>query len=248
MSGMLSSAAVVLSQNTPLWGCSYMQRHLSGQQRGRTCLWSPLCHLWPGSWPWNSLWYTERPGKQQMKATLIKRVGRAASKEYTKTLLVNVLLIFLIIHGHSGSQRILSVTSVLRLLSGCPPHPQPTNSSTYRLARGQPSGRKGIPSTVRAAVFVLPNSIPFHSLSAHSVYFGAPLHRGAWLSWRRKTSPWLPIRWHDRWKQLSPAQRKRDKGDNITLQMTLRTENDRRNDVNILFNGKLTPKSNKWNR
>lgn len=79
MSGMLSSVAVVLSQNTPLWGCSYMQRHLSGQQRGRTCLWSPSCHLWLGSWPWNSLWYTERPGKQQMKVKLIlKKGGRAA--------------------------------------------------------------------------------------------------------------------------------------------------------------------------
>ncbi len=80
MSGMLSSVAVVLAQNTPLWGCSYMQRHLSGRQRGRTGLWLPSCHLWPGSWPWNSLWYTERPGKQQMKVKLIKkkRGGRAA--------------------------------------------------------------------------------------------------------------------------------------------------------------------------
>lgn len=36
-----------------------------------------------------------------------------------------------------------------------------------------------IPSTVEAAVFVLPNSIPFHSLPERSVYFGALLHHGA---------------------------------------------------------------------
>lgn len=87
----------------------------------------------------------------------------------------------------------------------------PLTSHLYRLARGQLSSRKGIPSTVRAAVFVLPNSIPFHSPSAHSVYFCALLHRGAWLSRGTKTSPRLPIRWHDRWKQLPLAQQKEDK-------------------------------------
>lgn len=66
MSGMLSSVDVVLSQNTPLRGCSYMQRHLSGWQRGKALLRSPWCHLWAGlSWPWNSLWYKERPRTQQ---------------------------------------------------------------------------------------------------------------------------------------------------------------------------------------
>lgn len=50
-----------------------MQRHLSGRQRGRTGLWSLSCHLWPpGSWPWSSLRYTERPGEQRMKEKLIK--------------------------------------------------------------------------------------------------------------------------------------------------------------------------------
>lgn len=94
-------------------------------------------------------------------------------KEYTKTLLVNVLLQFLIIHVQGDNQWICPVIPVLCFLSSCLPHPQPLHSLSYRLARGQPSSRKGIPSTVRAAVFVLPNSIPFHSLSAHSVYFGA---------------------------------------------------------------------------
>lgn len=37
------------------------------------------------------------------------------------------------------------------------------HSSPTLLARGQSSSRRGIPDTVRAAVFVLPNSIPFHS-------------------------------------------------------------------------------------
>lgn len=83
MSGMLSCAAVVLSQNTPLWGCSYMQRHLSGQQRGRTAggLWLPSCHLWAGCWPWNSLWYTERPGKRWIKVKLLKRRRRFSQQK-----------------------------------------------------------------------------------------------------------------------------------------------------------------------
>lgn len=45
---------------------------------------------------------------------------------------------------------------------------------------------------------------PFIPLSAYSVYFGALLHHGAWMSRRRKTSPWLPIQWHDCWKLLPP--------------------------------------------
>lgn len=42
-------------------------------------------------------------------------------------------------------------------------HSSPTDALSRRLARGQSSSRRGIPNTVRAAVFVLPNSIPFHS-------------------------------------------------------------------------------------
>lgn len=55
--------------------------------------------------------------------------------------------------------------------------PCPSQSLVYRLAQSQSYRRKEIPSAVRAAVFVLPNSILFHSLSADSVYFGALLHR-----------------------------------------------------------------------
>lgn len=136
----------------------------------------------------------------------------------TKTLLVKVLLIFLIIHGQGGHRQIRAQSA--RCFALCLTVPSLSVSlapSSYRLARGQASSRKGIPSTVRAAVFVLPNSIPFHSLSPHSVYFGALLHRGAWLSWKMKTSPRLPIWWHDRWKQLPLAQQKKDKGTIFSL-------------------------------
>lgn len=212
MSGMLSSAAVVLSQNTPLWGCGYMQRHLSGQQSGGTCLWSPSCHLWLGSWPWNSLRYTERPGEgeteekwaQEVKQTNRKKKGsrRSSSCAYVEMFRSNLEEFF------SGSphwnppvdpsnyprSKWLPSRSGLSQLTAQPfvrlsLRSQPARPSSYRLARGQASSRKGIPSTVRAAVFVLPNSIPFHSLSAYSVYFGALLHRGAGVSWKTKTSP-----------------------------------------------------------
>lgn len=62
-------------QNPSLRGCSYMQRHLLGQQCGGTCLWSPSCHLWLGSWPGNSLRYTERP-REQREQTQEKVSGR----------------------------------------------------------------------------------------------------------------------------------------------------------------------------
>lgn len=64
----------------------------------------------------------------------------------------------------------------------------PSHSLVYRLAKSQPYRRKEIPSAVGAAVFVLPNSILFHSLSADSVYFGALLHRWALQRRRTKTS------------------------------------------------------------
>lgn len=72
MSGMLSSLDVVLSQNTPPRGCSYMQGHLSGWQRGKARLCMLSCHLWLGSsWPWTSSWY-ESPGTQRQHKTGVK--------------------------------------------------------------------------------------------------------------------------------------------------------------------------------
>lgn len=232
MSGTLWSAAVVLSQNTPLWGCSYMQRHLSGQQRGRTGLWTLSCHLWPGSWPWSSLWYTERPGEQQMKVKLIKRRGRRAAQGFPHRTHMCTNRNAKVKPERISFQRRRLKTSwwmfcwwfFWRLLPGdllCHLSAQPfvrlpPRSSSYRLADSQASSRKGIPSTVRAAVFVLPNSILIHSSSSsqHPVYVGALLHRGAWRSWKTKTSPWLPIWWHDRWKllQLSGEKRKDKRG------------------------------------
>lgn len=72
---------------------------------------------------------------------------------------------------------------------------------------------KDIPSTVRAAVFVLPNSIPFHSLSAHCLFWCFFTLRGLtdWAG-KRKTSPSLPTRWQGCWKWLPLAQQKKDKG------------------------------------
>lgn len=47
--------------------------------------------------------------------------------------------------------------------------PSPPDPIGWRAARYPVE--KDIPSTVRAAVFVLPNSIPFHSLSAHCLFW-----------------------------------------------------------------------------
>lgn len=159
MPGMLSYAAVVLFQKTTLWGCGHMQRHRSGRQRGRAFLWLPSCHLWAGSWPWNSLWYNVRPGIKQMKITLIKivvdrRRGSAptappthvctektetwksfTSKENSKTLLVNVLLMSLITRAQGDHRWISPVIPAVRLSITPPLH-----YSCYRLERGQPSG------------------------------------------------------------------------------------------------------------
>lgn len=50
-----------------------MQGHLSGWQRGKARLRTLSCHLWPGSsWPWTSLWYKERPRRQQRHQTGVK--------------------------------------------------------------------------------------------------------------------------------------------------------------------------------
>lgn len=142
------------------------------------------------------MWYTERPGKQQTKSTINEKRRKGGTRlspqwpcvDKQKCLGSNLkdfyfqrvhplypptsFLIIKVKVVTSGSAQ----SSVLSLLSGCPltlspftPHPIGWHTARHPL---------GIPSTVRAAVFVLPNSIPFHSLSAHSVYFGALLHRG----------------------------------------------------------------------
>lgn len=54
---------------------------------------------------------------------------------------------------------------------GSSPFPAVPSPLAYRLAQRQASSRKGIPSAGRAAVFVLPNSIPFHSLSADCLFW-----------------------------------------------------------------------------
>lgn len=60
-------------------------------------------------------------------------------------------------------------------LPAAPPHPGLHIAWHW----ASPPVESSIPSTVGAAVFVLPNSLPFHSLPRRSVYFGAPLHHGA---------------------------------------------------------------------
>lgn len=201
MSGMLSSASVVLSQNTPLRGCGYMQRHLSGQQRGKTGLWSPLCHLLPGSWLWNSFWY--RPGKKRRNKEKLKQRWKGRARVHLQYDVTVWYREECLNPSGKSSGRLLNPhgwSCYRQSVAFCPLVPS-------LLIRVRHPVEKGNPLTVRAAVFVLPNSIPFHSLSAHSVYFGALLHRGAWLSRRTKTSRWLPMWWHDRWKQLPLKER-----------------------------------------
>lgn len=239
MSGMLSSAAVVLSQNTPLRGCGYMQRHLSGQQSGETCLWSPSCHLWLGSWPWNSLRYTERPGEGQTEEKWAQEVKQSNKKKkkaveglprvrtwkclgqtwrsFSPTDLTETLLLILsIIHGQSGYQADLgSASSLLSLLSDCP--------FALSLHGPRPIGWHAARHPVEKA-FQVQSELP--CLCSQTVFpFIPSLHtlfilvlfytEGPEWAGKRKHLPRLPTRWHDRWKQLPLAQQKEDKGDNI---------------------------------
>lgn len=68
-----------------------------------------------------------------------------------------------IIHGQ-GDHRLVSGPPDLAFPPlDCPLVPTDALALSQRLACSQSSSRSSIPNTVRAAVFVLPNSIPFHS-------------------------------------------------------------------------------------
>lgn len=168
-----------------------MQRHLSGLQSGRTCLWSPSCHLWVGSWSWNSLRYAERPFffflKEQKEEEEITRVRKAvkglplmcteteaqksfSSEEFAKPLWSPPLQLFMVKVDTSWSHQ----SAQLFVFN-------PFTPWSYRLACSQVSGRKRHSKYSWSCCVCAPKQYSL-SFPLCTVCFGAFLHCEDWLT------------------------------------------------------------------